>query len=91
MDAVLTMPSLSHDSTGQRTPAGGRNGPPAQARLGGIFGAVRSGHEAVLTLRIADANGNPVSPAPAVSADRGRAVATAVRAAQAPGSAAALS
>jgi hypothetical protein len=50
-------------------------GPPAEARLGGIYGAVRSGREAVLTLRVSDAGGNPVAPQPAVFADKGKVVA----------------
>lgn len=49
-------------------------GPPARAWLEGVR-PVRSGREAVLTLRVADAGGNPVSPTPAVTADRGKIVA----------------
>ncbi len=50
-------------------------GAPARARLDGISGAVRSGRESVLALRVADAGGNPVSPVPAVTADQGKVVA----------------
>jgi len=50
-------------------------GAPARARLGGIWGAIRSGHEAVLALRIADAGGNPVPPVPTVTTDQGKVVA----------------
>jgi hypothetical protein len=49
-------------------------GAPARARLGGLWGAIRSGREAVLELRVADAGGNPVSPAPTVTARQGKVV-----------------
>jgi hypothetical protein len=52
-------------------------GTPARARLAGAPGGIRSGTDAVLTLAVEDAGGNPVSPAPVVTSATGKIVAVA--------------